>query len=212
MTDSSVHLAGSTVDAHNHICAFFRQRDEEYSVLLPFITEGIERGEHAFHIVDPALRADHMNRLKEAGVAVAAAEARQQLEVRDWHETHLRGGNFDYQAMIGLVEQMHEGGRLAGFARTRSVAHMEWALLGGFSGSEDLVEYETRLNYMLSRYQDPVICVYDTARFSAGVVLDILRTHPMVILEGVLQVNPFFIPPDEFLRELHQRRHRVGVS
>jgi hypothetical protein len=51
-----------------------------------------------------------------------------------------------------------------------------------------------------------------TARFSAEVVLDILRTHPMVILEGVLQVNPFFIPPDEFLRELHQRRRRGGVS
>lgn len=212
MTDPSVHLAGSTVDTHNHICAFFRQRDEEYGVLLPFITEGIGHGEHAFHIVDPALRADHMKRLKKAGVAVAAAEERQQLEVHDWHETHLRGGNFDYQAMISLVEQMLEGARLAGFARTRSVAHMEWALLGGFSGSEDLVQYETRLNYILSRYQDPVICVYDTARFSAEVVLDILRTHPMVILEGVLQVNPFFIPPDEFLRELHQRRRRGGVS
>jgi len=153
-----------------------------------------------------------MNRLKKAGVAVDAVEERQQLEVRDRHETHLRGGNFDPQGMISWVEQMLERGRLAGFARTRSVSHMEWALLGGFSGSEDLVEYETRFNYMLSRYQDPVICVYDTARFSAEVVLDVLRTHPMVILEGVLQVNPFFIPPDEFLRELHQRRQRGGVS
>ncbi len=35
--------------------------------------------------------------------------------------------------------------------------------------------------------------------------MDILRTHPMVILGGTLQRNPFFVPPDEFLRELRSR-------
>jgi hypothetical protein len=43
------------------------------------------------------------------------------------------------------------------------------------------------------------------ARFGANVVMDILRTHPMVIIGGILQENPFFVPPDEFLRELRQR-------
>lgn len=36
--------------------------------------------------------------------------------------------------------------------------------------------------------------------------MDILRTHPMVIVGGVLQQNPFFVPPDLFLQELRQRR------
>lgn len=35
--------------------------------------------------------------------------------------------------------------------------------------------------------------------------MDIMRTHPMVIVGGVLQDNPFFVPPDEFLRELRER-------
>ena len=35
--------------------------------------------------------------------------------------------------------------------------------------------------------------------------MDILRTHPMVIIGGILQENPFFVPPDEFLRELRER-------
>ena len=38
--------------------------------------------------------------------------------------------------------------------------------------------------------------------------LDILRTHPMVVLGGILQVNPFFVPPDEFLKELAERKKR----
>jgi hypothetical protein len=40
--------------------------------------------------------------------------------------------------------------------------------------------------------------------------MDILRTHPMVIIGGVLQVNPFWVPPDEFLEELDARRQGSG--
>jgi hypothetical protein len=32
-----------------------------------------------------------------------------------------------------------------------------------------------------------------------------MRTHPMIIIGGMLQENPFFVPPDEFLRELRKR-------
>jgi hypothetical protein len=39
-------------------------------------------------------------------------------------------------------------------------------------------------------------------------VLDIMRTHPMVIIGGVLQENPFFVPPDEMLAELRERRQK----
>jgi hypothetical protein len=33
-----------------------------------------------------------------------------------------------------------------------------------------------------------------------------LRTHPAVIVGGLLQENPFFVPPDQFLREIRERR------
>jgi hypothetical protein len=32
-----------------------------------------------------------------------------------------------------------------------------------------------------------------------------MRTHPMVVIGGILQENPFFVPPDVFLRELRAR-------
>ena len=54
-------------------------------------------------------------------------------------------------------------------------------------------------------YHDPVICTYDLSRFDASVVIDIMRTHPMVIVGGILQENPFYVPPDEMLKELKER-------
>jgi hypothetical protein len=37
-------------------------------------------------------------------------------------------------------------------------------------------------------------------------VMDIMRTHPVVIIGDVLQENPFFVLPDQFLLEIRERR------
>jgi hypothetical protein len=47
--------------------------------------------------------------------------------------------------------------------------------------------------------------MYDLAKFGGEIVVDIMRTNPMIIIGGALQENPFFVPPDEFLRELRER-------
>ena len=72
-------------------------------------------------------------------------------------------------------------------------------------GVHDIIEYETRLNHVLPKYDDVVVCSYDLTRFSAAVVMDILRTHPRVIIGGILRENPYYVPPDEFLSEVRGR-------
>src|SRR5437868_4725393 len=68
------------------------------------------------------------------------------------------------------------------------------------------------LNRLLPRYDDVVVCTYDLTRFPASIILDVLRTHPMAVLGGILQENPFFVGPDEFLRELHERERDRDVT
>jgi hypothetical protein len=204
-TDHSVTFAGCTLGRHRHICAFFHGIDEQHRVLGSFIRDGLDRGEKAFHIVDPEMRDAHVKHLTYAGIDVQQAMDTGQLEVRRWQDAYLRGDHFDQDAMLALIEEVLESGAASGYPLTRLVANMEWALLDR-PGVDDLVEYETRLNYVLPRYDDPVICTYDVARFKPGVAMDIMRTHPVVIIGGLLQENPFFMPPDQFLLELRARR------
>jgi hypothetical protein len=135
------------------------------------------------------------------------------LEVRRWEDAYLRDGHFDQNRMLALIEEVLTGAKVQGFPLTRLVANMEWALEDR-PGVDDIVEYETRLNYILPKYADAVCCTYDLAQFGANVVMNILRTHPMVIIGGTLQENPFFVPPDEFLRELRERagQNSTGVG
>jgi hypothetical protein len=153
--DTAISFAGAKLDKYRHVCAFFDTPDEEYRVLLPFIREGFDLGEKAFHIVDPKLREAHIRRLADAGIDVVTAQKRGQLEVRNWEQAYLRGGHFDQNAMLALIEEVLTSDKPR-YRLTRLVAHMEWALEDR-KGVNDLVEYESRLNYILPRYKDPVI-------------------------------------------------------
>ena len=201
----SVHFAGGDLGGQRHICAFFNSIDEEHRVLRSVIKEGLDRGEKALHVVDPELREEHLKLLAGAGINVPRAIDTGQLEVRRWQDAYLRGDHFDQNAMLALIEEVLQSADTDGYPLTRLLAHMEWALLDK-PGVDNLVEYETRLNYVLPKYHDPVVCTYDLSKFDASLTMDILRTHPVVIIGGVLQENPFFVPPDQFLIEIKERR------
>jgi hypothetical protein len=202
----SVTLAGSALKNRCHACAFFSDREEEYRLLLPFVREGFAQQEKIFQIVDGRHREERLQRIGALGIDVAAAETSGQLEVRPWEDAHLREGRFDQYAMLGLLEEVLGKGKEQ-FGLTRFWADMEWSL-ENFPGVDDLVEYESRLNEVTSRFDDVVVCAYDLNRFSATVVMDILRTHPQVIVGGILQENPFYVPPDQFLAEVRARNTR----
>jgi hypothetical protein len=200
---------GSGLDRYRHICVLYHSMDEEYGVLRPFIGEGFRKGDKAFHIIEGRHRPDHRRRLEELGIDVEATERSGQLEVRSWEEAHLRPGWFDQHAMLGLAEEVLTDSKSRGFPFTRWVANMGWAL-GGHRGVEDLVEYCTRLNAVTSRHEATIVCTYDLARFSASSVIDVLRSHPVAVIGGIVHENPFFVPPDELLRELRQRQNRTS--
>jgi hypothetical protein len=206
-TVAPISLAGSELGDVRHVCAFFNSDDEEYRVLLPFIKDGFECGDKAVHVMSPVQHHSHLQRLAAAGIDAAAAQHRGQFELRTDTETYLRDGHFDQDRMLHAFEQLASGNIKGGFPLSRIVCHMEWAAEDR-SHVDDLIEFESRVNDVWRRHDDVVICTYDLAKFGGDTVIDIMRTHPMIIVGGILQRNPFFVPPEEFLREVRERRAR----
>ena len=206
MSPKTVQIGHSSFQCPCHACAFFHSKDEEYELLLPFAKAGEVAGERLVQVVDKAHLSERRQRLTEAGINVAEAEKKGQLDLRPWENAYLRENRFNQHAMLDLIQEVLKEGQSKGFGMTRLWANMEWAL-EELPGVHDIVEYETRLNKFLPGYDDVVVCAYDLNRFSAPVVMDIMRTHPQVLVGGVLQQNPFYVPPDEFLNELSQRNH-----
>ena len=204
--DSSMRCADGSLGGHRHVCAFFNDLDEEHRVLRSFFKDGFDHGEKATHIVEVDKRADYLQRLAAAGINVREMMDAGQLEVLPWTDMYVRDHRFDQDAMLASVEELIQSGASAGYPRTRLVGHhMDWLFLDE-PAVNNLLQYEARLNDVLSKYNAPVICNYDLSKISASVAMDIMRTHPLVIVGGLLRENPFFVPPDEFLLEIWERR------
>ena len=201
-----VELAGVNLAGRNHVCAFFNTMDDEHRVLRSFYKGGFDRGEKATHIVDSENREAYLKRLTDAGISVQELMDSGRLEVLPWTDMYVRDHRFDQDAMLASVENLIQSGAASGYTRTRLVGHhMDW-LFQDKPAVNNLVEYEARLNHVLSKYNDPVTCNYDLSKFSASVAMDIMRTHPLVIIGGLLRENPFFVLPGQFLEEMRERR------
>ena len=200
-----ISLAGSQLCQTRHVCAFFNSDEEEYRVLLPFIKDGFERGDKAVHVLSPDQYRDHLSRLAGIGIDSTAVQRSGQLELLSSAKTYLQDGRFDQDRMLQSFEQMASGNAEGGFPLSRIVCRMDW-VPDGHSHIDDLIEFEARVNDVWCRHDDAVICTYHLSKFSGDTVIDIMRTHPMIIIGGILQHNPFFVPPGEFLVEIRARR------
>ncbi len=190
-------FAGGALDRYRHVCAFVNGQAVDERVLDAFVRQGVDQGDHLLYLVDPARAAAPVNRLRHLGFDAAALLEEHRCEVHTWTDTYLRGGRFDQAAMLDLLDRMLVS---RPSPRTRMIADMGWAI-GRDDDAEHLIEFEARANFLHGRHQHIVICSYDTAQFDGTFILDILRTHPLVYLGGMLQENPFFVAPSQFLAE-----------
>ncbi len=206
---ASIQLGCAHLGEVRHVCALFDGDDEAHRVLMPFIVDGFACREKAVHIVGSGRETDHLRRLEQAGIDVPDALARGQLDVRSNTDTYLSGGRFDADRMLAAFEAMASGNDPSGYPLSRIVCNMDWT---GDSRPlfDDVLRFEARVNAVWSRHKDVVICVYDVRQMSGDMVIDIMRTHPIVLIGHVLQENPFFVPPERFLRERAEREGARG--
>jgi hypothetical protein len=195
-SQETVHLCGRDIPRPGHVCAFFDSRDEEYSVLLPYLREGVMAGEDVLNVLDEARLPDHRSRLAGAGIHAD----RGHVSLASSEDTYLVGGRFDMERMVTFVEDTVANAKANG-RRVRTAGWMGW-LQAGAPGTDRAMEYEARMNYLVPKYDCTFMCVYDLAQLGGPAVVDIIATHPWVILNGRIRENPKYIPPEIYLAEL----------
>ena len=109
-------------------------------------------------------------------------------------------GYFDQHRMLENLDKRFAEDR-EHYGTTRLWSNQEWALQD-LPGVTDIIEYESRFNLIWPKYQAITICVYDATKFSAEIMMGMMRTHPLVIVDSVARPNPFYVPPEELLKEL----------
>lgn len=183
-----------TLAPGDHACVFYRGASGRDEVLYPYLRAGLRAGDKCICVVDSAATAEEVSRLY-------ADEGRdRQLDVHLSDTSYLAGGAFTRADMLAFWGEHLDKAVEHGFGFCRLVGEMTWALRDA-PGVEDLVRYEAELNRMAVGYPTAILCLYDLDRFSGEVVAEVVKTHPKVLIGGMLVENPYYVGPDEFLRQ-----------
>lgn len=196
MTDGRFGLPGMDFQPGDHVCAMYmgtRQRDE---FLLPFLRSGLIAGDKCFCVVDSADPGTTVDALRRGltGIDVEDCLAAGQLEVAGSMGTYLASGAFVKQDVLDFWER-NVGQVLAtgGYQFVRSAGEMPEPMRRVAGGIEAFMDYEAELNLLTKRHPRQVlICMYDLDLFGGGIIVDLLRTHPRLLLGGLVLDNPHF--------------------
>ena len=169
-------------------------------MLSPYYREGIDLDEEVITIVDTNRRKDHSGRLEAKGIDVEAATTSGRLQVLTSEETYTKGGKFGAVRMYDLLQGALADAKSKG-RRVRASGVMDWATRG-HAGVEELMEYESRVNFLVPTYECTLLCVFDVNEISGRMMMEILHTHRHVIYGGRIRENPYYVPPIERLREV----------
>ncbi len=203
----SVTLCGETLVGPRHICAFFDSREEQYETLLPYFKEGIDNKEEVITILEGHTHSEHCTRLSNGGMHVNESMKNGQLKILSSEETYLKGSSFASERMFNMLEDVLKSAQDGPYGTVRTCGDMEWALKN-LPGTDELIEYEARVNLLTPKYECTLLCVYDINKFSGRVIADVLATHSHVIMNGRIHTNPHFVEPVEYLEKLIRRPKR----
>jgi len=178
-----------------HMCALYSGPAERDKLLFPFMREGIREGDKCLCLIDDAEPASVRDRIASRQNGYSRRES-EQLEVDRASDVYLRSGRFSVEQMTSFLS-----GRLTQVAETeflllRAAGEMTWVLPQP-QGAEDFFVYESAVNQIVEDKPAVFMCMYDLQRCGVSMLVDVLKTHPKVLLDGMVLENPNYLTPTE---------------
>jgi hypothetical protein len=194
----AVTIMNRPVPIGTHICAFYSGPAGRDELVMPFVAEGIRAGQKCVCVLESLAPAEVLARFGRE-VDLGRSVETGQLELATPADAYLRAGPFSIDDMLSYWEQVVAEARGAeGTGLLRAAGEMPSAL-DDPDGRLEFFRYEARITTFVAGLPAVLLCVYDLQRFGAEVLVDSLRTHPMVVVDGGVHDNPYYIEPGAFL-------------
>ncbi len=198
------------VTSGTHFCALYSGPDERDRLLYPFLEEGLRQGDKCLCLIDdvePTLVRDRA--LGEPGPTYSRRSG--QLDVERTSDAYLRSGEFSVEDMMSFLSENVDAATDEDFDLLRAAGEMSWVLPGP-PGGYDLFRYESALNEVVDEMPAILICLYDLQKFGADMLVEVLRTHPKVLLDRTVIDNPHYLPPAEYPADGVAAASQVGTN
>ena len=188
-----------------HMCLIFDQEEYRRKIVSEFLAAGLSQGELVRYMTDVNTAQDVLSWLSDIGVELPELRQEGPFLMFSAKDAYCPNGRFDPMEVIDLMKSRYDQAKNLGYPGTRGAGEMSWALKG-IPGSDRLIEFEALINAASEKYHFLGICQYDARLFDGATLLNVLKVHPYMIAREQIVRNPFYIRPEEFLKEFASKQ------
>ncbi len=196
--NSEIYNSIKELKVHDHACMVYETKEEQLDFIIPFIKIGLECGEKCIYIVDDNTAQAVIKAIQKGGIDTGSVIQTGSLCILNKHDVYLKPGHFDPDWMMQFLKEMIDSAKAEGYTALRVTGEMTWSL-GEEHTIGKLAEYESMVNNLFSENDILAICQYNSNRFTAEAILHNIHTHPIIIHNGLICKNAYYIPPEELL-------------
>jgi DNA-binding CsgD family transcriptional regulator len=115
----------------------------------------------------------------------------------------VQSGRFSVHEMTTFIGAAAAASARRRFPRLRFAAEMS-SVLPGPPAPQAFCEYEAAIIDLVERTSANLMFLYDLERFGTPMLMDVLKTHSRVLLDGAVLYNPTYLTPQHYLTS-HRR-------
>ena len=187
--------------AGTHMCLIYSHESERRKIIGKYLKSGLLAQEKVAYFADTLMPDEVRDWLRNIGIELPESEG---FSIRDASKTYCPSGDFIPETMLDTLREFYGQAKGSGYPNARVSGEMSWALKG-IPGSDRLMEYEALVNEVVITHPVTAICQYDANRFSGTTILDVLKVHPMMVVHGQIVQNPYYMRPQDFLKDYRSR-------
>lgn len=197
MQGSNLGIPGAgRVSPGTHLCALYSGPAERERLLLPFLEEGLRQGDRVLCLIDDVETPCLGDR--ESGRPGLASGRSAQPGGERASDPLARGELVGVDHVIDLLVAAVDAAVADDLTVLRVASDVSW-VSPLRRPHDDLIRYESGVGRAVTQGLAIVMCLYDLTRLGADALVDVLRTHPMVLLDHALVENPYFRNPTKRL-------------
>ncbi len=200
--NGSWKTVGDRILPGTHLCLFYDNDAQRNRMITDLFRAGWDCGEQVAYVTDTRSVAQVYALFNEMN-AFEPTLPTSAFKVADAKTAFYPQGRFDPQDQLSAIAEFDTSARQQGYAGVRVSGEMSWSLRE-VPGAERVLEYEAKITDVLAQHQVTAICQYDLRRFDAQTISEVLKAHPVIIVNGQIMHNPFYTTPQILLQALRR--------
>ena len=182
-----------------HVCQIFSTDDEREQFLLQFVLSGMKLRERTSCFSNKTSERKIEVYLDRYGISCRQVKDLRLLALAGVEDVYAGNNIFDPEEMISLLREFYQESLDLGYSAVRVIGEM-MPQMQSASGISRLMQYEGRIGLLQKQFPVKAFCQYDARLLDGETMMNILRIHPLIIAQGTVLTNPFYVRPEDDLR------------